>query len=483
MKHKRCLLLLLLTLWLAPIGAQSITITRAFQLMPNASVMTIYKNQFAKWWVGNPDDTFPYVLIRIGLDGNEQEVQNAKNLLTLDLGPRHEVATVFKEVSNELLFLIPVAAPFVKLDYGDISQRKTLLDASVGFKSNTIYYGRVHLSMDKKEPSNLPKQQYPFTLSVEPASAHVEVTVDGAIQEWELTNGQAQQTLAEGSYSYSITANNYRTNEGVLIVDALHTDTLIALTPRFGWISLIGDSSDLTGLTVEMERYKQVKIMPLPIDSMQCGIGAYNFEIIKPKHHKWKHKTVVHPGEHVKISPILQPKVYKSNTFILLEGGYAINPSWGVGLMAGQVYGEVTRVCGIGWYVKGRSNFQTTQAVESAQIQLGGVVGETMPSYTGEKRNTEWIANVGAIINFFNKTSVFGNRNMLGVYAGLGYGQYTRYWQVLDGRWIEYAPTSVSGLSFGAGAIGSINGLTISAGVNSIMAKYMEIEVGIGWMF
>jgi hypothetical protein len=38
-------------------------------------------------------------------------------------------------------------------------------------------------------------------------------------------------------------------------------------------------------------------------------------------------------------------------------------------------------------------------------------------------------------------------------------------------------------LNFGGGVIGSVKGLTINAGVNTIMAKYMEIEVGLGWMF
>jgi hypothetical protein len=34
-----------------------------------------------------------------------------------------------------------------------------------------------------------------------------------------------------------------------------------------------------------------------------------------------------------------------------------------------------------------------------------------------------------------------------------------------------------------AGVIGSIYGFTMSAGVNVIDLKYMEIEVGIGWTF
>jgi hypothetical protein len=72
---------------------------------------------------------------------------------------------------------------------------------------------------------------------------------------------------------------------------------------------------------------------------------------------------------------------------------------------------------------------------------------------------------------------------MFGLYAGLGYGQYSRYWEIVGGQWLEYAPSAVKGLSFGGGLIGSIKGLTLSAGINTIQAKHMEIEMGLGWTF
>ena len=113
-----------------------------------------------------------------------------------------------------------------------------------------------------------------------------------------------------------------------------------------------------------------------------------------------------------------------------------------------------------------------------------GITDPIMPAYTGKRRFTEWNVSAGVVLNFLNKRSLNLQQNsMFGVYAGLGYGQYSRYWQIEDGRWIEYAPAETQGVSFGGGVIGSIKGLTISAGVNSIMAKYMEIEMGLGWTF
>ena len=72
---------------------------------------------------------------------------------------------------------------------------------------------------------------------------------------------------------------------------------------------------------------------------------------------------------------------------------------------------------------------------------------------------------------------------MFSVYAGLGYGQYARSWEDTDGDWYEYAPTKAKGLSFGGGLIGSIKGFTINAGINTIQAKYVEVEAGLGWTF
>ena len=270
-------------------------------------------------------------------------------------------------------------------------------------------------------------------------------------------------------------------------MDSQHRDTTIALVPTFGWLSVKTDSADLAGLSVEVVYLKEKKEFSLPWNNEYCGLGEYALKVKKPKHHAWKEKVIVHPGVHVEVYPVPLKKAYQHNTFVLAEGGFALNPAWSVGVMAGQVYGEVTRVMGIGWYVKGRSNFQTTQAIEGLHIYPGGLVGITdpiMPAYTGKRRFTEWNVNAGVVLNFLNKRSLNLQQNsMFGVYAGLGYGQYSRYWQIEDGRWIEYAPAATHGVSFGGGVIGSIKGLTISAGVNSIMAKYMEIEMGLGWTF
>ena len=481
------LLALLIFVTYVPICAQSITLTKEFQTMPNVKALDVYRNQFGKWEVKDPSENFPYAVIRVGLDGTPQEVKEAKERLSFQLGRVTSVETVFKDARNELLFLVPVRARNIQMSCDGACLPQMMFDSLVVLQPNTVFYGRVHFAItdEMRDPNTL--KDYPFYLTVEPIDAKVEIRSGFMTDEWKLENGTAQQLLLEGIYYYTITAEDYKTAEGSFVVDSQHKDTTIALVPKFGWLSVKSDSADLSGLSLEVEYLKQKQMVELPLENKKCGLGQYALTIKKPKHHTWKKKVVVHPGEHVEVYPVPLKKAYQHNTFVLAEGGFAVNPAWSVGVMAGQVYGEVTRVMGVGWYVKGRSNFQTTKAIEGLHIYPGGLVGiinPIMPAYTGKRRFTEWNVSAGVVLNFLNKRSLNLHKNsMFGVYAGLGYGQYSRYWQIEDGRWIEYAPAATHGVSFGGGVIGSIKGLTISAGVNSIMAKYMEIEMGLGWTF
>lgn len=487
MRRQRLLVLLLLFVgYMATTMAQSITLTKEFQTMPNVKALDVYRNQFGEFERVGAEEPFPYAVIRVGLDGTPEDIKEAKQRLSFQLGRVTSVETVFKDARNELLFLVPIRARNIQMSCDGECLPQMMFDSLVVLQPNTVFYGRVHFALDEtRDPDKLAK--YIYTLTVEPADAKVELRHGFVNEEWVLKDGKTEQLLTEGTYYYTITAEDYRTAEGSLVVDSLHRDTTIALVPKFGWLSVKSDSADLAGLLMEVEYLKQKRNIELPLENEKCGLGQYALTIKKPKYHTWKKKVVVHPGEHVEVFPLLQKKVYRHNTFVLAEGGYAMNPAWSTGLMVGQVYGEVTRVCGVGWYVKGRSNFQTTKAMEGVRIQGGGWIGvpnPLMPVYTGRTRFTEWNVNSGVVLNFLNKRTLNLHKNsMFGIYAGVGYGQYARYWEIADGRWFEYAPTSVQGLSVGGGVIGSIKGLTISAGVNTIMAKYMEIEMGLGWTF
>lgn len=164
-------------------------------------------------------------------------------------------------------------------------------------------------------------------------------------------------------------------------------------------------------------------------------------------------------------------------TMILGTMGYSLTPQMCYGVMIGQLY----KTCG--WYIKGRSNFDFTQATDGLSCGVGGWIGDDMPFYKGTTSSV-WHINGGFMMDFLASSPKRKNKfNTFGFYVGAGYGQYERLWQMTDDRWVTYDPTSTKGVSLGIGLMGSVYGATLMAGVNTINFQYMEIEAGIGFMF
>ena len=83
-------------------SAQTLTITQDFEKIQFASVMVLYKNLFGKHEKPDLDRNFPYALLRVGLEGDAQEVKAAKQQLNLYLGQTVAVQDIHKGNSNEI---------------------------------------------------------------------------------------------------------------------------------------------------------------------------------------------------------------------------------------------------------------------------------------------------------------------------------------------------------------------------------------------
>ena len=489
---KTKLLLTLLCLWvgLLPTLAQSVTITREMQQVQMASVLAMYKNEFGSFEKPDMSDTFPFAVIRMHLEGNAHDVKAAKERLTLYMGQQTGVESRVTTYSNQILFLVRSRRPMIFIDCGDGCEQ-VLLSNMQKLKSNCLYDCTVRFRTERSIDATIdtvfvndgPKF-HELRLQVEPADAKVEVIAHGEEKKWGLTDGIADLQLTEGEYHYTISAENYHTAQGVIQVPTNEKIVYIPLRPMFGWMTISSDSTDLQGVSAVIAYQGKIETIALPMEKTVYNPGDYTISIEKDKHHPYQETITIEEGKLTTVCPVLMPKVYKRNTFVLAEAGFAMNPSWGVGLMVGQVYGEVTKGCGIGWYVQGRSNFQSTKATTDDMIVEGGLLDGVKPFYTGEQRTNEFLLNAGLVLNFLNKQQPNRNkRSLFGIYAGLGYGQYARSWEIEDGRWFEYAPSQAKGLSFGGGLIGSIKGFTINVGINTIQAKHVEVEAGLGWTF
>ena len=472
------LLLTLLCLWagLLPVLAQSVTITREMQQVQMASVLAMYKNEFGSFEKPDMSDTFPFAVIRMHLEGNAHDVKAAKERLTLYMGQQTGVEARVTTYSNQILFLVRSRRPMIFIDCGDGCEQ-VLLSNMQKLKSNCLYDCTVRFRVEKESDSSNELSEYDFLLEVTPTDAIVEVVVNGEKQVWALDSGRVEKTLQEGSYFYSIVAEDYATQEGTFNVSSTETFRKIDLRPAFGYLTINGTEEDMASIT-HQETRNVIAIESLPISDLQCDTGVYVLEIDRDKYY-YRDTITISSGEQLTVSPIgFQKKKPRINTFVVAEAGYAFAPQWGFGGMVGQMYN------GLGWYVKGRSNFQFDHhATNGLVCEQGGLINGELPFYSGRTAAKEWLVNAGFVVDFLGKHRMQYKNNMIGLYVGAGYGMRELLWEKSNGDWVKYNPTSASGVSAGAGVIGSVAGVTLTAGVNTIQFKYLEIEFGIGYTF
>lgn len=227
----RSLYLVLLLLLAPPLFAQSLTITQSFREITNSSVLASFKNQFGAW---ENNGAFPYALIRVQLEGNVHEVIAAKQTLMLDLGGQGEVMHVYREMENEIMFLVPQNVQKVDILCGVDGERKNILTISNALQANTVYMGKVHyIPFVEKNITIQSESQYRqfFVFRVNPADAQVHVMVNGIEEIWENKDGIAYKMLYFGAYPYSISADGYYSQEGIINVSDQYRTLEVTLTP------------------------------------------------------------------------------------------------------------------------------------------------------------------------------------------------------------------------------------------------------------
>lgn len=199
----------------------------------------------------------------------------------------------------------------------------------------------------------------------------------------------------------------------------------------------------------------------------------------------WKpldeHKKFVAKNVRFKVETQSAYEYYTQNAKIktLVSGqlGYSVAPQLSYGLMIGQMYK------GIGWYITGRSNFHFQEPTQLHVDDQGFIDGSTQ-FYTGNVSKSHYVIIGGVMVNFLEWSRLTKNKfNTFGLYIGGGYGKREIQWETTDGLWVKYVPTSHAGFSGNLGVFGSLYGVTLNVGLNTINFKYVEVELGIGYMF
>ncbi len=165
----------------------------------------------------------------------------------------------------------------------------------------------------------------------------------------------------------------------------------------------------------------------------------------------------------------------KVKTLVMGQIGYSVAPQMSYGAMIGQMYG------GYGWYLKGRSNFQFAPSANLVCDANGSIDGDRL-FFSGNTSATHYAVSGGFMMNFIEKKTK-NKFSTFGCYIGGGYGKREMQWETADGKWVTYAPTSYKGFAGDIGLMGSLYGVTMSLGVSTINFQYVELEVGVGFMF
>lgn len=372
--------------------AQTLTVTKEFTLVPNSSVLAMYKNQFGKWEMPDLDDTFPYAVIRVALDGEAKDVSMAKKKLGLYLGTQRMVVDVYTDNVNEILFLIPSGAGHVQLQCGDGCTPYTIIDLP-RLRSNMVYSGRVHF------------------VPAEGSEVVEVVDVEKLKQELFAEFLSMQQQQLQQQQNTSVTPDS--------VEEKIHME------PK------------------EKEPKKEREVKIIPVDSMN-NYQRYAFNA-------------------------------KIKTLVMGQIGYSVAPQISYGAMIGQMYK------GYGWYLKGRSNFHFAPSTSLVCDANGSIDGEKL-FFSGNTSATHYAVSGGFMMNFIEQTPK-NKFNTFGCYIGGGYGKREMQWETADGKWVTYAPTSYKGFAGDFGVSGSVYGVTLNVGLSTINFRYLELEVGIGFMF
>lgn len=165
---------------------------------------------------------------------------------------------------------------------------------------------------------------------------------------------------------------------------------------------------------------------------------------------------------------VIIPEDQKRKTIIMFEGGF--HPSQtSFGAMAGIVAKH-------GAYIRFRSDFGST-STELECDDTGTLIsgGTGTPYYNEDSSAKSKLSITGGYLYRFMKP-LYG-------YVGAGYGQQTLAWETIDGEWIKNIDHSASGIAAEIGAIGQYKNFALSLGLQTINFKYMELSVGIGYIF
>ena len=177
----------------------------------------------------------------------------------------------------------------LRLEYGNYKEQKT-----------------IHITADSsyfKVDINLKSNVYQYlTINTSPSNAMV--VIDG--EPVARTDGKIRKKLVEGPHHYKVSADNYYTKEGTVVLDGSTAQTIdVKLDPAFGYIKITGDNQVLTGAEIYVNRSRR-GTYPLKQD-IAAGKGKHEIQVVKNMYLKYTATIEVRDNQVTEHNVVLVP--------------------------------------------------------------------------------------------------------------------------------------------------------------------------------
>lgn len=217
-----------------------------------------------------------------------------------------------KKVNNKRSYLMWISEGVIKLNISSDSRAFNPVDYFFNPRVKKAETYLMELKISATE-SLIDKQYLEF--HIVPSSAYIEVNGEP----WKIRDGIAYKQLPKGQYSYTIQANDYHTEAG--LVDFSNTQTKkiieVELKPNFGWLT-ITTPTGIDNLTILIDD----KIITSDLSKIQLSSGKHKLKISKEMYLPLIQDILIKDNEELNITPQLVPN-YSTITFIA-EGNASI---------------------------------------------------------------------------------------------------------------------------------------------------------------
>ena len=149
-----------------------------------------------------------------------------------------------------------------------------------------------------------------------------------------LSSGVGQTRLRNGSYTYSVSAKDYHSEQGEFIVKDSKFEKSVTLKRAFGWLN-IESTTELSGAEVYVDNER---IGTVPIKNHQLKSGTHNVRIIKQMYKTYTGSFNIVDDTPLNYKPVLEPNFANVTITTATGASIYIDESYkGIGTWSGKL--------------------------------------------------------------------------------------------------------------------------------------------------